>query len=866
MSAKQAEHYHSKDNYYTKDQGEGQSQWSGNGARKLGLKGEVNAEDFKKLVHGIDAKSGQKIYCEQHDNNSRRAGLDLTFSAPKSVSLAGLVGGDHRVIEAHKTAVERAMKVAEKRYSYTRVGSKPDRKIEITNSLVVAQFHHDTSRKLDPQLHTHCFVINATERQDGKWRSVHTDGFYGHSKLLGLVYQNELAIELKKIGYEIELKPKGTFELSGYSEDQLNNFSKRRKDILSQGATNQKEARNVVLKNRPKKEKQLPRDELTKVWQAEARELAIVHPTARSPRATPFDAEQTKLGVASGIDHCSERDMKFKNKQLEEYTLSTCLGKTNLEAIDLGIKQAVADGRILVTKSGDAFTTKKGLETESQIVQTLNSGRDAKTEIDRLGRTENILSTRELSPGQRDAIILSATSKDRFIAWQGVAGAGKTYAMDLYRELATENGYSVKGFAPSAQAAKVLEKEAKIESTTVADLLVTQSNQKDEVWIVDEAGLLSARDANVLFQKAVECDARVILVGDTRQLSAVEAGNPFHLLQQNNISTAILSESRRQKEEKLKEAVVSMNSGEIEKGLLKINGSIFEIKGEALRTKKVVGEYFATPKNERDDVLILAGTNAERTAITKAIRDKLKEANELKNEVTTPILKPKDLSREQLKNIVNFEKGEFVVFHKDYKNNGIVKNRAYEIELADFKTGRLILKNDKTLVEITLRKNNKLNLFVKHDVGVAEGDKIKLTRNNKAERSRNGQEFVVSKIEENVATLVDGAGKTKQLDLSKPGHFDHNFVSTVYSSQGKTTDKAIILVDRTFGKESMYVAVTRARKQVMILTDDKQKMVEQVSESRRKVSANELVDARNRNESLENCEKSTSNGRGRSRI
>ncbi len=249
VSAQMAIRYYKEDNYYTKTEGIQESQWIGNGSLALGLTGNVTHQDFKRLLEGnfpidpiekIGPKIDPKTSLETEKLKTHRAGTHLTFSAPKTVSLALLVGGDNRIEVAHRDAVAQTLKYVESEFLVTRIGGKNDRKQEKTNSAVIAMFHHDTSRKHDPQLHTHCVVLNGTKRQDGHWRSVHNDPFFENSKLIGLIYQNALAIEIQKLGYGIERKKEGTFEIAGYKREEVLAFSKRSQEIRALFARSKK--------------------------------------------------------------------------------------------------------------------------------------------------------------------------------------------------------------------------------------------------------------------------------------------------------------------------------------------------------------------------------------------------------------------------------------------------------------------------------------------------------------------------------------------------------------------------------------------------------------------------------------------------
>ncbi|MEO0409439.1 MAG: MobF family relaxase, partial [Cyanobacteria bacterium P01_A01_bin.135] len=564
ISANQGETYYTAENYYSTEENKAHSNWLGRGARALGLSGQIQGDDFKNLLHGYSPSgrslSGRKINPEKH-----RAGVDLTFSAPKSISLAALVGGNAALEQAHREAVARTMAVVEERYAQTRVRTAEGRKVITTGNLIVAQFHHDTSREKDPQLHTHCVVLNATQLKDDQWRSLHNDILFKQQKLLGMIYQNELAVQVQRLGYAIEPKANGQFELKGYAPEQLQAFSKRREQILAAvGEAATAQARELAtLKTRAPKGKEIPREELQAHWQEQAQHLGLMHPQ------TQLLAWQSRpqRAVQAGIDHCSEQEAVFRREQVERFALENHLGQQCFEDVAGTLD---ADPEIIHTLD-HRLTTQTAVLRELETIRTVLSGRGSVKAIASPNNVEAQLQGQGLTQGQHDGVLLAATTRDRFVAWQGVAGAGKSYALNQFRQIAESQGYAVRGFAPSAEAAKSLADSVQVQQTeTVAALLCTQSGastQSPEVWVVDEAGLLSAKDALALVNKAQAQKARVILVGDTRQLSAVEAGSPFKSLQQAGLATAYLTQSLRQKNQHIKVGVDLIAAGKIPEGV-----------------------------------------------------------------------------------------------------------------------------------------------------------------------------------------------------------------------------------------------------------------------------------------------------------
>lgn len=847
VSVHQGRHYYQQDNYYTHGQNVENSAWFGRGAAELGLTGAVKAKDFDELLIGVDPTSGNALTGRQaleSEATNKRAGLDLTFSAPKSVSLAAFLGGDARLEEAHQRAVDAALRVAEERYSMTRSGGQKDRRTEVAGNFIVAQFRHDTSRAKDPQMHTHCVVINAVRRADGEWRSLSNDAIYSNSKLLSLVYRNELAREVQSLGYTVTTRAHGMFEINGYSPAQLEAFSKRRQQLVELGAETPEQAQRLVKIDRPTKGKELPRNELELRWQSEAQALGVIHPKAHEIAGRSQFLDHREV-MGAGARHASERDVTFRRETLERFALETNLGRIELRELDHQVRMAGHRGE-LVEHAPGRYTTAAALETERGMLSLLQSGKSRYAPIVAEVPREIRDNTLGFSDGQRDALEKSLTSRDEFLAWQGVAGAGKTFAMKHLKAVSESSGVTVRGFAPSAEAAKVLADETKLATNTVAGMLVSKQAATDkrgrELWIVDEAGLLSAKDARAVMERARAEGARLILVGDTRQLSSVEAGNPFKFLQQRGITTAHLTESRRQKTEHLKQAAVAMAKGLVAHGLRWLEDDIVEFKRQSTRVRHVAQEYLALSPDERAKTLVLAGTNREREMLTAAIRDGLRTQGVLGTSAKTVSLYPKDATREEIMVGRKIVSGDVLAFHKDYRRLGITKGMQLDVTAVDIQN-RLIRARRPDGEEVTLipERTPAFQVFEAREREVSVGDLMRWTKNERPRGLRNGQGLRVDQITDDRIILTSREGDRVELGRKERAYFDHDYVNTTYASQGKTCERVVISADKTFGKEAMYVAVTRAKTSVTLYTEDKERMCRLAEVSRAKVSAMEVA-------------------------
>jgi conjugative relaxase-like TrwC/TraI family protein len=485
ITAAQAKNYYAKDDhYYAKT--ETTSEWAGELAADLNLAGGVDGRIFEAMLTG-ELPNGIVLPGKGNQQEQRRAGFDATFSAPKSVSIAALLN-DERLIEVHQQAVKTALKVAETRYAQDREWNRETKVVEVkqTGNLAIALFLHDTSRDLDPNLHTHAVILNGTKDAKGNYRALYTEELYGHRKLLDDIYLNELAHGARQLGYEIEPTTDG-FELAGYTRELRDTFSQRRKTIemhvaeqIENGAVAAgKLYQQAALATRTQK-REVNHETLIDKWAEVLTVKGLTLP------ATPVVHPQNDLIIGGqmqaivaahdGINHAEERESVFRRGKVERFALEHHVGLQSWRQLQTAIVNT--NQLIQVDAIRDKCTTQMAIIRERETIALMKQGQGAFAEIATLDRMAEKIPD-SLTTGQRAALELGITTNDQIIAWQGVAGAGKTYALNLYRQIATEAGYTVRGFAPSAAAAAVLGAEAEMPSDTVASLLYLKQPDAD---------------------------------------------------------------------------------------------------------------------------------------------------------------------------------------------------------------------------------------------------------------------------------------------------------------------------------------------------------------------------------------------------
>ncbi|HET9596261.1 MAG TPA: MobF family relaxase, partial [Anaeromyxobacteraceae bacterium] len=382
------------DDYYA---GEGEaSAWQGRGAELLGLEGAVDGERLRELLAGhVGSRASSRISTRQ--DAQTRIGIDLTFSAPKSVSLQALVGGDARLVEAHDRAVAHTLALAEER-AQARKKVNGQSQVEDTKNLVIAKFRHETSRERDPQLHTHALVLNLTRRSDGEWRALRNDEIVKATKYLGAVYRSELASELQRLGYSLRYERGGMFELAHMKRGQLAAFSQRAAQIerrlAAEGLTAETatvaQKQRVKLATRPAKVS-TDRAALFAEWRERARDVEIdfarrdgLLETGRGEaNATPSAvaaAEGARRSVRFAIAHLAERQAIISERELYDVALKHAVGSATVADVRRELQRLATSGYLVpeqpLYRSADGPANAPGMSREGWVRGHIARGED----------------------------------------------------------------------------------------------------------------------------------------------------------------------------------------------------------------------------------------------------------------------------------------------------------------------------------------------------------------------------------------------------------------------------------------------------------------------------------------------------------
>lgn len=836
-----ASYYEGSDDYYS-EEGRAPSAWWGTGAEALCLHGEVDSGDFRALLDG-QLPDGTEMH---RGGEGRTAGLDLTFSAPKSLSMQALIGGSTELLDAHQQAVSHALQYVQAELAAYRSTQDGETVSVRSQNVVAARFDHDLSRELDPQVHTHCVLLNLTQRPDGQWRALDAHPFYEQQKLLGIAYRAELAKRVQKLGYGIRRTHQdGRFELAHITREQVEAFSTRSRTIdaalAAKGesrATASAEMREIAgLSTRKAKDASVRRDELRETWNAKAADLGLNWKPELS-LAPPLERGEVEARAREAVDfavaHLTERSAIVSRLVAAQEALAHGTGSLGLDDVQADINRRLASGELLASADGRRLTTPNAQAMEMELLDIERRGKEALTAAiwePQQGRLFDAPApasptapaiAAHLTAGQRKAAELVLSTRNRVVGVQGLAGTGKTAMLRTVSENLGD-GFSAIGLAPSAAAARELS-AAGFEAMTIAGFLASgRALDERTLVVVDEASMVSLRDMQALMAAVEEAGARAVLVGDTAQLKAVEAGAPFRQLQEHGMAMVRMADILRQKNEKLRAAVVDAAEGKVEDSLKKLSATVAEVPHATERYERIARDYASRLPEERLLTLAVAGTNRARQAINQRIRQRLGLAG---TGVAVNVLEGRDLTRAQVQSSLSYAPGDIVEALRHYDSIGL--RRGDTAEVVETAPGCItLLRQDGQQVQ--WRPTAMPHVAVHHaqQREVAVGDHIRFPANDYGLGVVNGQSGTVESINHVTGELKVNVGSERALtlDMNRPLRVDHAYCTTVHAAQGQTCNRVLVDADVSgaMANQSLYyVAISRARHGVTLYTDDKE--------------------------------------------
>lgn len=382
-SATEASRYYAKGDYYTTNAPE-QSQWFGKGAERLNLKGPVDFQVFERLLSGY--LPGGVVMTQTQKGEYHRPGYDLTFSAPKSVSILALVAGNEAVLAAHQEAVFDTLAHIEQQYAALRHKKQQVISFEKTQNLTFACFEEYESRAGDPQLHHHCVLMNATQRADQLWRTLYFDTVYDDKMILGLEYRARLSQKLMALGYVLAFKQGGLFEIKGVPEGLMETFSKRRAQIESWLDEHQVEGGKAAkVANFESRDAKKPEDLAVSKerWAQELKTLDLALETLtklekeskeRGPVSLPDSAFFAAQALDLALEHGAQRNPQVSIRTLLKTTRRFALFPIS-EADCLGAIEAQIQNKTLFYVGEGRVKSQISMDQEQHILQSIQQAK-----------------------------------------------------------------------------------------------------------------------------------------------------------------------------------------------------------------------------------------------------------------------------------------------------------------------------------------------------------------------------------------------------------------------------------------------------------------------------------------------------------
>jgi conjugative relaxase-like TrwC/TraI family protein len=804
--------------YYT----EGQhvpGHWFGQGAEDLGLSGVTHLDQFVRLCENLHPQTGEKLTMRQNttrtdigrdgqeqESSNRRVFYDFTFSPAKSVSVAALVGDDPRIVEAHEQAVNEALRQLQS-FAATRVRKNGECTDRLTGNIVAAVFQHETSRSLDPHLHSHCILFNATfDPVEKKWKALQNYEMLVAQKFVENVYYHELARSLVKCGYQIENKPRGDFEINGVSPELVKKFSKRHDEIdqktreLLEREPEKAEGNlaaireNIAHKERTRKIRDIGLEKLQAIWDGQMtspEKESLRRLATRQPVVSDVSENLAEKSVAWAEEHLFERRSVVHEHELWRHALEHARGRE----VTIADIQAVTSRRnyLRIEEHPGQVTTREHLQREYEIVQTAKEGFGDCLPLVWHPRLVNP----QLDEEQRQALGALVSNTNRVSIFRGGAGTGKSFVLRELVEQVRDGGRKVVVLAPQRQQVMDMERAGFPSPATVANFLMKRELAEGAAIIVDEAGQIGGRQMLELIRLVRERNARLILSGDTRQHGAVEASDALLAIERHSgVRPVELHNIRRQdpargqtvdEREHIKQyrqAVKLAASGKFDESFSQLDkmGAVVSC-GLADQADKLADEYLGL-EEKNVSAVVVSQTWAEVHRVNERVRDKLKSKGLVgANDVTVQTLEKIDLTKAQKRDEKFYPSDAVIVFNQKVREaqagsigklRGIVKTSLLvEVD------GRFVTVIDKVLDKITVCRPQ--------ETKVAENDRLHLKANRKLAsggRVTNGELVTVKSVGvDGKIKLADG----RVLDASYR-EFLSGYAVTSYGSQGKTVE------------------------------------------------------------------------------
>jgi conjugative relaxase-like TrwC/TraI family protein len=752
------------EDYYS-GEGEAEGYWLGDGAADLGLQGKVEPEQLVAMLTGRNPATGEPLGLRHVPGRGPVPGFDLTFSAPKSVSLTWALGGHpaaSEVAAAHRASVQAAINYMQRAACWTRRG-KGGHEFLHGKGFLAAAYTHRSSRAGDPQLHTHVLIANATQGPDGRWTRLYHPAIYDHAKTAGYIYEAHLRHEMtQRLGVRWGEVRRGIAEIEGFADSHLREFSTRRAEILeATGPDASARARQIAnLTTRQAKERDITQESLRERWRAKAEEIGLSQESIRATMGRERQVPEGRVSIAEVeaalTAHASHFDRRDAIQAVAECLPEGASGEEVEELADafLALENVIPIGE---SAKGERFTTLRIWELEQGA---LASAEQMAALTDRAVASEliaaRVIGRRPTLKADQGAMI-----KRLLVDGEGLqivigeAGTGKTYATLTAAEGWAAAGVELRVAAPTWRAANVLRSEG-LEATSIARLLVEfeRSARRGEaaldrgsVLLIDEAGMVDSATLARLIDHAQAAHAKLVLIGDAEQLGEIEAGGLFGALAARS-DPIVLDEVIRHNHDLDREAAKRIREGHGAEALSLYRSServVIAPDAEA-RREEMVRDWWQSFR-EGEDALMVAKRNAE-----------VEKLNALAREVM--------------------------------RTEGRLGSQEVEVGEGRFARGDQV---------ITRINDHRAEIYNRERFRVAEVD-------------AEARSVVLDGIDTQRRVCVDSVYLERVTENGDPA-LQHAYAATTYQAQGATVDRAYVMADASMDRQELYVAASRSREE-----------------------------------------------------
>ena len=837
-------------------------QWFGKGADELKLSGVTTEKDFLNLCRNIHPQTDERLTQRQngkrisvdekgvtHELTNRRVFFDFTLSPPKSVSIAALVGNDKRIIEAHDFAVRFAMNQFES-FAATRVRKDNQRSHRMTGNVIGAAFRHDTSRALDPHLHTHCIMFNATKDSvEDRWKALENCEMLSAKKFAETIYYHELAGSLNRFGYRVQNNPRGDFEIEGVSKELIHRFSKRHneidkktKELLERepemAGRNINEIRsNIAHNERARKIKDVGLTKLQSLWHEQmSRDEKKAVQSLAAARPIQLSKGAAEASVQWAENHLFERRSVVHEHELWRHALEHSRGQN----VSLAEIQSVTRRCDYVRDKQfqGKLTTRDVLQREMSIVSLAQHRMHQYEPLAPNFQTANA----SLDDEQRRAVEHILASCDFVTLFRGGAGTGKSFTLREVKAGLNKAGHVVQVLAPQRQQVADLEKDFNFVET-VSGFLMRRSMPRGAIVLVDEAGQIGGEQMHALLSLMKERGGRLILSGDTRQHGAVEASDALRAIEQySGLGYAELTNIRRQNPAKAKTKVerqwleqYKLAVNEAQQGKIGASFDRLDRQGAIVSCsladqQQKLTEHFLELVKAKNETVVVSQSWSEIHKVNERVREGLKAQKLIgETETTVTALERVDLTDAQKRDKRFYNADSVLIFNRN--TCGFKAGAAGKLQGITDK--HLLIESGNRIRPVPFKDLERVTVCQPKELSLSTDERLQLKANGRCQdgsKLANGELVTVKQIHPD-GRIVLNDGRT----LPKNYHqFVRGYAVTSYAAQGKNVDYVLFsdsAVRAATNQQQWYVTISRGRRGVKIFTTDKIQLRQNIAHS-----------------------------------